>query len=144
MSNRRSLSQARAAAEQAKAEAIKLFLPQLFSSPKILSGNAEDSGGIDAWMMSNIPPDIVLSLEGLWLIGDADNRSDLKQFVDLTLSALKGISGYTSNMGAEIAIAGFGGGKGKTMVKRRGFVSRHITHRGEPDYEEVGDEGIEE
>jgi hypothetical protein len=134
-----SKAQSRAEGEKAKAEAMKLFLGQMFSSPKIVTEGAEESGDIDAWMMSNIPAEMLLSLQGLNAVAIQDDLPWLKEFIRTTLSGLKGIEGYANNIGRDIAVAGFGGGKGKTMVKKRSFLSRHITDRGAPDYEEVGE-----
>lgn len=134
----------RAEGEKAKADAMRVFLGQMFSSPKVVSEGAEDVGDIDAWMMSNLPPDMLLPLQGMWSIAVQDNLPWLKSFVGTTLSGLKGINGYANNIGRDIAVAGMGGGRGKSMVKRRSFISRNITHRGEPEYEEVGETEGEE
>ena len=134
-----SRNQSRAEAEKAKAESLKVFLGQMFSSPKIISEEAEDSGDIDAWMMSNIPAEMLLALQGLDAVAIQDDLPWLKNFVRTTLSGLKGIDGYANNIGRDIAVAGFGGGRGKTMVKKRGWISRNVTHKGEPELEEVGE-----
>lgn len=129
----------RAEGDKAKAEAMKTFLGQMFSSPKVITEGAEESGDIDFWMMSNLPAEMLLPLQGLYAIAVQDDLPWLKVFVQTTLSGLKGIEGYANNIGRDIAVAGMGGGKGKTMVKRKGFIARNLTQRGEPEYEEVGD-----
>lgn len=120
-----------------KYKALEIFLGQLFSSPKVVSEGAEDVGDIDSWMMSNIPPDIMLPLLGLEAIGVQDNMVWLRSFVRTTLSALKGINGYANNIGRDIAVAGLGGGTGRKLVTKRSWVKRNITDRGGPEFEDA-------
>lgn len=129
--------QARNEEGQAKAEALKTFLPQMFSSPKVISEGAPDVGENDRWMMSNLPAECVLSLQGLDAIATQDNLPWLSAFVETTLSALKGVNGYANDIGRDIAVAGFGGGRGKSLVKRKSWLKRNVTQRGDSEFEEV-------
>jgi hypothetical protein len=119
---------ARAEAAKANAEVMKTFVPQLFSHPKQLTGGAEDAGGQDTWMLSNMPADILVPLAGLEMIAQNDNRPEIHDFVELILSGLKGIGGFTVKQGERIAI-GIGGGGTRKVMKRPGWAGRNITNR---------------
>lgn len=114
---------------QAIAEVVKEFIPQLFSPPEIVTGNAEDSGGNDIWMMTNMPPEVLLPLNGLMMIATVDKRDEIKEFVERTLRALKGIHGFASKQGENIAIGMLGGGKRGKIVKKPNVFSRTFTNR---------------
>jgi hypothetical protein len=129
-----------AAKEQAMAEVLKEFLPQLFSSPTELTQGAPDSGDQDVWMLTNIPADVLVPLSGLKLIGEHDNRPEVLAFVNLILRGVKGINGFTVKQGEHIAV-GLGGGGARKVVKRPGVIGRNITNRGW--HEKAEDEGAE-
>ncbi len=143
-----------AARQQAMAEVIKQFVPQLFTSPEVMDPKGETPARNDEWKLTKMPADCLLPLTGLHLIAtqegiiSKDSEGNevpgpgayLEDFVQTLLRGFKGIDGYASEQAESIAVALGGKGGGGKMVKKRGFVSRNITHRGEPDYEEVGDE----
>jgi hypothetical protein len=120
---------ARLQREQAMADVMKGFVPQLFSHPQHLTGGAEDAGGLDAWMLSNMPADVLVPLAGLELIAEADKRDEIHDFVNVILRGLKGIGGFTVKQGERIAV-GLGGGGARKVVKRPGWAGRNITNRG--------------
>jgi len=151
------------------AEVIKQFVPQLFTSPEVMDPKGETPARNDEWKLTKMPADCLLPLTGLHLIATQEGitrkvmktvtvQKDgvdevaeveteepgpgayLEDFVQTLLRGFKGIDGYASEQAESIAVALGGKGGGGKMVKKRGFVSRNITHRGEPDYEEVGDE----
>lgn len=133
-------SQARAQREQAYAEVLKAFVPQLFSGPKKLTEEAEDSGDVDEWMLTNMPADVLIPLAGLEMIADADDRQEIHDFVNVILRGLKGIGGFAVKQGERMAI-GMSGGSGHKVIKRPGWGSRNITNRGWR--EKADDEGAE-
>jgi hypothetical protein len=120
---------ARAQAAQAMAEVLKGFVPQLFSHPQELTGGAEDAGGQDIWMLSNMPADVLVPLAGLKLIAQADDRSEIQDFVNIVLRGLKGIGGFTVKQGERIAIGLGSGGAARKTVRRPGVIGRNITDR---------------
>lgn len=113
---------------EAQAKVMDKFVPQMFSPPDILTGGAPDSGGTDIWMMTNMPAEVLLPLAGLQTIGEADDRKEIKTFVQVVLRGLKGIGGFNMKVGENIATA-LGGGVGRKIVKRPGWASRNITNR---------------
>jgi len=123
------MAAAQMAAAQATAEVLKTFIPQLFSSPKLMSEGAPDVGSQDAWMLSNFPADVLLPLAGLEFIAQVDKRDEIHDFVMLCLSGFKGIGGFTSKQGENIAV-GLAGSSGKRLVKRPGLIGRNVTNRG--------------
>jgi hypothetical protein len=136
MSEKSSAWALRAQQQQAMAEVLKGFVPQLFSHPQHLTGGAEDAGGQDQWMLTNMPADVLIPLAGLEIIGQEDKRKEVLDFVDLVLRGLKGVGGFTVKQGERIAI-GLGSGTGKKIVKRPGLVGRNITNR---DWERKAEE----
>ena len=128
MSERGKVTLATLQREQAMAEVLKSFVPQLFSDPTLLSGGAPDSGGQDTWMLSNLPADVLIPLIGLQTIADADGREDIATFVQLILRGVKGISGFSTKQGESIAL-GLGGGIGRKTIKRPGIIGRNVTNR---------------
>lgn len=121
-------SRAQLQREQAMAKVMAQFVPQLFSGPELLSDGAPDSGGQDEWMLSNLPADVLVPLIGLQTIADADDRKEIATFVQLVLRGVKGIGGFTTKQGESIAL-GLGGGVGRKVVKKPGFVARNVTDR---------------
>jgi hypothetical protein len=115
--------------EQAYAEVLKGFVPQLFSHPKHLTAGAEDAGGLDEWMLTNMPADVLIPLAGLEAIAQADDRQEIHDFVNVILRGLKGIGGFSTKQGERIAI-GMSGATGKKSVRRPGWGGRNITNRG--------------
>ena len=123
------VTQATLQREQAMADVMKSFVPQLFSGPDILSNGAPDSGGQDIWMLTNMPAEVLVPLAGLQVIANADKREeDIGVFVNLILRGLKGVGGFTAKQGENIAL-GLGGGIGRKVVKRPGVIGRNITNR---------------
>lgn len=122
------LSNAALAREHAMAEVLKTFVPQLFTSPKVLSENAPDVGDIDLWMLTNMPADILIPLVGLQIIAEEDNRPEIKKFNEYILRGLKGIGGFAARQGENIAL-GLGGGLGRKVVRKPGWLARNITNR---------------
>ncbi len=121
---------ARLAAAQANAEVMKQFVPQMFSSPKKLTGGASDSGDQDEWMLSNMPAEILVPLGALDLIGTYDKRPEINLFVKTMLTGLKGVNGFNMKVGENIA-TNLGGGAGShKLVKKPGVLGRNITNRG--------------
>jgi hypothetical protein len=131
---------ARLQREQGYAEVMKGFVPQLFSHPRHLTGGAEDAGGLDTWMMSSMPAEVLVPLAGLELISEADKRPEIHDFVDVILRGLKGIGAFSAKQGERIAI-GMSGAAGKKSVRRPGWGGRNITNRGWR--EKAEDEGAE-
>jgi len=123
------MAQAQMAAAQATAEVLKTFIPQLFSNPKIMSEYAKDVGEIDEWKLSNFPADVLLPLAGLEFIAQVDKREEIHEFVLLCLRGFKGIGGFASKQGENIAV-GLAGSSGKKLVKRPGLIGRNVTNRG--------------
>ena len=120
------------AKETAQAEVHKLYVPQMFSHPKELSNGAPDSGGQDMWMLSNIPSECALALQGLKMEaiaqGETDGKGFISQFIENSLRTLKGINGFQVRMGESMYIAR-SSGAGKKIVKRPGVIGRNITNR---------------
>ncbi|MEM3357280.1 MAG: hypothetical protein QW166_05575, partial [Candidatus Bathyarchaeia archaeon] len=97
-------------------------------SPKILSENAPDVGDIDLWMLTNMPADILIPLVGLQIIAEQDDRPEIKKFNEYILRGLKGIGGFAARQGENIAL-GLGGGLGRKVVRKPGWLTRNITNR---------------
>ena len=131
----------RSEGQQAMAEVMKGFVPQLFSHPKHLTGGAEDAGGQDQWMLSNLPADVLVPLAGLELIAQNDKRPEVHDFVELILRGLKGVGGFTVKQGERMAIGMASGGAARKLVKRPGWGGRNITNH---DWQrKAEDEGAE-
>ena len=145
MSNKEYIRQL--AREAAQAEVQKLFVPQMFSHPKELSSGAPDSGGQDMWMLSNIPPECALALQGLKMeaiaAGEMDGQGFISQFIENSLSVLKGINGFQVKMGENMYIAS-SSGIGKKMHKRPGWFGRNVSDRRWKQKAEQEGEEIEE
>lgn len=155
------LAAARIAAAQANAEVLKLFVPQLFTSMDVMDPTGESKAFTDEWKLTNMPADCILPLAGLHMVAfqegitetiktkDKDGKeievevpgpgAYLEDFIQNILRGFKGINGFSAKQAENIAISLGGGGK-KGMLQRRGWASRNITHRNEPEYEEVDDE----
>lgn len=139
--NARAIALLRRDAAQANAEVLKGFVPQMFSSPKILTDEAADTGDNDNWMMTNIPADVLVPLAGLKLIGDADKRPEINDFVTLILRGVKGVNGFNMKVGENIATSLAGSGGQKKLMKKPGWAGRNITNRSWQDKAE--NEGAE-
>lgn len=115
----------------------------MFSSPKIVTEGAEDSGQIDEWMMSNLPAEVLIPLAGLAVIAESDNRNDLKGFISLVLRGVKGINGFTVKQGENIAINLNSQGT-KKIVRRPNLLARNTYDKNwREKAEEEGAEVIE-
>jgi hypothetical protein len=116
--------------EKPMAEVLKGFVPQLFSHPRHLTGGADDSGGQDEWMLTNMPADVLVPLTGLELIAVNDNRPEVHDFVEFVLRGLKGVGGFTVKQGERVAIGiASGSGGGRKVMKRPGWGGRNVTNR---------------
>lgn len=127
MSGKESNAAARAKAE-AEAEVQKIYVPQMFSHPKHLTGGAEDAGGLDTWMMTNLPADILIPLTMLELIGKEDSLGVVTEFVDLMKSGLKAINGFAVKQ-AEAMYVSRGNNDGRKQMKKPGWFGRNVTNR---------------
>ena len=112
---------------QAIADLLKLILPQGFTSNEILGSG--ERGLIDEWKMTKFSGRAMLSLIYFQHRGENDNVRFYKQFVDLFLRGSHSIDGTTLKMLENVAIGmTSGGGRGK-IVKKPGWVGRHVTNR---------------
>lgn len=116
---------ARLAREQAMAELLKQFVPQAFSSNEYLS---TEPGLIDEWKLSKVAPEGLISLIYLRHRGVNDGVRFWREFTDLFLRGSHSIDGFGLKQIENIAI-GLGSGGGRKMVKKPGFIGRHITDR---------------
>lgn len=128
MSEKR-ISSAALQREHAMAEVLKTFVPQLFSSPKIMTEGAPDTGDIDMWLLTNMPSDVLLPLVGLQIVGETDNRDEIKLFVQILLRGLKGIGGFAAKQGENIALGLGSSGMGRKTVRRPGWINRNVSNR---------------
>lgn len=115
--------------EQAMADVMKSFVPQMYSGPEVITSKAPDSGRTDYWMMSNMPAEVLVPLAGLQIIADTDDRQDdIGEFVEIILRGLKGINGFNMKVGENMAL-GLGGGIGRKIVKKPGLIGRNVSNR---------------
>lgn len=123
------LSAATLQREHDMAKVLKTFVPQLFSSPKIMTEGAPDTGEVDAWMLTNMPAEVLMPLVGLQIVGETDGRDEIKTFVQLLLRGLKGVGGFTARQGENIALGLGSSGGGRKIVRRPGWVNRNLMNR---------------
>ena len=133
MSDGKNAFQSRMAAAAANAKVLETFIPQCYASPKDITHDPE-AADVDIQIFGNHPPDVILPLNGLEAIAIADHRPELMVFCRSIRKDLKGVDGFTLKHAVEMAGAITSGGKNRTL-KKRGWVTRNVTHRGEPEYE---------
>jgi hypothetical protein len=138
-SSRNAQNNMRMAMAQALAKIGEQIAPQMFSDKNVLTG--EESNGIDNLKMSRIPPDILLPAFYCHHRGETDGVHAFLELEDYLLRGSVGIDGYAREQAENIVTSlSPSHGKGSSVVKRRGFVSRNVTHRGEPEYEPIDGE----
>lgn len=135
MSNR-SAEMERVVRAQANAKVLGDLVPQIASHPKILTGDSEDSGGIDELKMTNMPAEMLFPYIYGKIRATRDESEAWADICDLLERGLPSINGGRANMIRDIAgFLGGGGSKGNMVLRRNSFMNRHF--RGKPEFEEV-------
>ncbi len=141
MSSHSGMEKERMARAQANAKVLADLVPQIASHPKILTGEAEDSGGIDELKTSNFPAEMLFPYIYGKMRATNDKCRAWNNICDMLERGLPSVGGNRANMIRDIATAlGSSGGGGKVM-KHNSFVNRHF--RGKPEFEEVDANGEE-
>jgi hypothetical protein len=126
----------RMARAQAGAQVVKDLVPNISSHPRIITGEAEDAGGIDELKNSNFPAEMLFPFIYGRMRAKNDKCRAWANICDMLERGLPSIGGGRANMIRDISIAGLsGGGKGDKVLKHNGILSR--TFRGKPEYEET-------
>lgn len=111
---------------QAYAEVLKQIIPQAFSSKSLMD---EGRGLIDEWKMSKISGRAMLSLIYFRHRGVNDNIRFYKEFTDHFLRGSHSIEGLGLKLLESISIGLAGGGGKRKLMKKPGWIGRHITKR---------------
>lgn len=111
---------------QAYAKVLEGIIPQAFSSGDIIDA---EKGGIDEWKMSKISGRAMLSLIYFRHRGEHDGVRFYKEFSDLFLRGSHSIEGLGLKLLESIAVGLAGGGSKRKLMKKPGWVGRHITKR---------------
>lgn len=144
MAESRRLALAQAESQKANAEVMKQYIPQLFTSQKVMMHDGEETtvADNDEWKLTNSNPAIFFATLGFKMIAIETKNKLIEEFIDYSNRGLIGIAGGGRKDAVNITSSLGGGGRGK-VVKKRGFVQRHITQRGKGDYEEVDTNEVE-
>lgn len=113
--------------DQAVFELLKMLLPQAFSSNEILGSG--ERGRIDEWKMTKFGGRVMLSLIYFRHRGVNDKVRFYRELVDYFIRGSHSIDGTNLKMLENISIGMTGGaGRGK-IVKKPGWIGRHVTNR---------------
>jgi len=112
---------------QAYAKVLEGIVPQAFTSQEEMDKG--DGGKIDEWKLSKISSRALISLIYFRHRGVNDGIRFYKEFSDLFLRGSHSIDGFGLKMLENITIGLAGGGGKRKLVKKPGWVGRHITKR---------------